>query len=74
MCQLVVYILYHAMRIIPSTQQLVKRTSINGEMALFIHCFSLILLSHTKSEHSFNHSIELMYGTHAAVKFYATVY
>ena len=30
--------------------------------------------SHTKFEHSFTCSIELMYAIHAAIEFYATVY
>ena len=58
--------------IIPCTQQLVKRTSING--GFIIHCFSLIVLSHTKFEYSLTHSIELMYDTLVAIQYYATVY
>ena len=56
--------------IIPWPQQLVKRTSINGEMAsLYIAFHSYVVHSHTKPEHSFTHSIELMYGIHAAINF-----
>ena len=46
--------------VIACTQQLVESTSVNGEMASLYTALLLIVLSHTYSEHSLTHSIELM--------------
>ena len=74
--QLAVCILYCVMFVrsyVPCTQQLVKSTSVNSEMASSYTAI-LLVASHTKSESPLTHSIELICTPMYAIEFYATLY